>query len=61
MTLRQHLALLPLTAGVLVPPGADPQRWNLLGFESDEINHFAFTALSRRLEVIGVDLAAAAA
>ena len=55
------LALLPTTAGVLVPPGADPAGWTLLGFGADEINHFAFTALSRRLKVIGVDLAAAAA
>jgi ribonucleoside-diphosphate reductase beta chain len=52
--------LLPTAAGVLVPPGADPQNWTLLGHGSDEINAFAFTALSRRLKVIGVDLAAAA-
>ena len=55
------LALLPIAAGVLVPPGADPASWTLLGTRSDEINAFAFTTLSRRLKVIGVDLAAAAA
>ena len=55
------VALLPVTAGVLVPPGADPASWTLLGFGAEEINHFAFTALSRRLKVIGVDLATAAA
>jgi ribonucleoside-diphosphate reductase beta chain len=55
------LELLPTTAGVLVPPGADPSDWTLLGFSAAEINDFAFTALSRRLGVIGVDLAAAAA
>jgi ribonucleoside-diphosphate reductase beta chain len=55
------LALLPVTAGVLVPPGADPEHWTLLGYGADEINHFAFTALTRRLKVIGVDIAAAAA
>ena len=55
------LALLPVTAGVLVPPGADPAGWTLLGYGAEEINHFAFTALTRRLKVIGVDLAAAAA
>jgi len=55
------LTLLPVTAGVLVPPGADPASWTLLGFGAEEINHFAFTALSRRLKVIGVDLATAAA
>ncbi|HYI20658.1 MAG TPA: ribonucleotide-diphosphate reductase subunit beta [Solirubrobacteraceae bacterium] len=55
------MALLPVTAGVLVPPGADPADWTLLGYGAEEINHFAFTALTRRLKVIGVDLAAAAA
>ncbi len=55
------LELLPTTAGVLVPPGADPNDFELLGYGSEEVNAFAFTALSRRLKVIGVDLAAAAA
>jgi ribonucleoside-diphosphate reductase beta chain len=55
------LELLPTAAGVLVPPGADPGRWSLLGFGADEINGFAFRALDRRLALIGVDLAAAAA
>ncbi len=53
------LALLPTTAGVLVPPGADPDNWTLLGYGAEEINTFAFTALTRRLKVIGVDLGAA--
>ncbi len=55
------LELLPTTAGVLVPPGADPNDFELLGYGSDEVNAFAFTALSRRLKVIGVDMAAATA
>ena len=55
------MALLPTAAGVLVPPGADPDDWTLLGYGAEEINSFAFTTLSRRLRVIGVDLAAAAA
>ncbi len=55
------IALLPTAAGVLVPPGADPANWTLLGYGGEEINTFAFTALTRRLKVIGVDLAAAAA
>jgi ribonucleoside-diphosphate reductase beta chain len=55
------LALLPTAAAVLVPPGADPERWTLLGHASEAINGFAFTALTRRLNVIGLDLAAAAA
>ena len=55
------VALLPTTAGVLVPPGADPDDWTLLGYGAEEINTFAFTALTRRLKVIGVDLGAAVA
>jgi ribonucleoside-diphosphate reductase beta chain len=55
------MMLLPTAAAVLVPPGADPRSWTLLGYGADEINAFAYTALSRRLRVIGVDLAAAAA
>ena len=55
------MALLPTAAGVLVPPGADPDDWTLLGYGAEEINSFAFTTLSSRLRVIGVDLAAAAA
>ena len=54
------LELLPITAGVLVPPGQDPASFELLGYGSDEVNAFAFTALSRRLKVIGVDMAMAA-
>ena len=64
--LRRRIAdkiveLLPTTAGVLVPPGADPENWTLLGYGAEEINTFAFTALTRRLKVIGVDLGAAVA
>jgi ribonucleoside-diphosphate reductase beta chain len=55
------LELLPTTAGVLVPPGADPANFTLLGYSSEEVNTFAFTALSRRLKVVGIDMAAAAA
>ena len=32
------LTLLPVTAGVLVPPGADPADWTLLGYGAEEIN-----------------------
>jgi ribonucleoside-diphosphate reductase beta chain len=54
--------LLPVAAGVLVPRGRDPfGEWELLGYGSDEINEFAFRALSRRLKVIGVGLGAPAA
>lgn len=55
------MELLPIAAGVLVPAGKDPAgEWTLLGRSSEEINEFAFTALSRRLKVIGVSLGVAA-
>ena len=51
--------LLPIASGVLVPPGQDPNDWELLGYTSEQVNKFAFTALTRRLKVIGVPLVAA--
>lgn len=58
---RRLAELLPVAAGVLVPKGADPfGDWELLGYTSDEVNQFAFTALSRRLKVIGIGLPEAA-
>ncbi len=54
--------LIPVAAGVLVPPGADPnEEWEILGYTSTEINEFAFKSLSRRLKAIGVPLQAAPA
>src|SRR3712207_6352272 len=53
------MELIPVAAGVLVPPGADPEHFEILGYSSEETNAFAFTALSRRLKVIGIDLGAA--
>ena len=48
--------LIPIAAGVLVPKGADPSSFEILGYSSDETNAFAFNALTRRLKVIGVSL-----
>jgi ribonucleoside-diphosphate reductase beta chain len=49
--------LIPLAAGVLVPPGQDPnEEWEILGYTSNEVNEFAFNSLSRRLKAIGVPL-----
>ena len=48
--------LVPVAAGVLVPPGADPTRYEFLGYNSEEINEFAFNSLTRRLKAIGVPL-----
>jgi ribonucleoside-diphosphate reductase beta chain len=52
---------LPAAAGVLVPPGYKlGDDYEYLGFSSQEMNEFAFTALSRRLKVIGIGLPALA-
>jgi ribonucleoside-diphosphate reductase beta chain len=51
--------LLPIAAGVFVPPGMQlGDSYEILGYSSDEVNEYAFTALSRRLKVIGVSLPA---
>jgi ribonucleoside-diphosphate reductase beta chain len=53
---------LPSAAGVLVPPGFQlGDDYEYLGYSSQAMNEFAFTALSRRLKVIGVELPAVAA
>ena len=51
--------LLPLAAGVFVPPGMQlGDDYEILGYSSDEVNAFAHSALTRRLKVIGVGLPA---
>jgi ribonucleoside-diphosphate reductase beta chain len=52
------IELLPIAAGVLVPPGYDPTGdWELLGgYSAEEVNGFAFQCLTRRLKAIGVPL-----
>jgi ribonucleoside-diphosphate reductase beta chain len=57
MRARLH-ELLPTASGVLVPKGADPTDWEMLGYTSEEVNQFAFKALTRRLKAIGVPLMA---
>jgi ribonucleoside-diphosphate reductase beta chain len=53
---------LPAAAGVLVPPQYQlGDEYEYLGYSSQQMNEFAFTALSRRLKVIGVSLPAVAA
>ena len=53
---------LPAAAGVLVPPGYQlGDEYEYLGYSSQEMNEFAFTALSRRLKVIGISLPGVAA
>jgi len=49
--------LIPIAAGVFVPPGHDPsEEWEILGYSSTEVSEFAFKSLSRRLKAIGVPL-----
>jgi ribonucleoside-diphosphate reductase beta chain len=51
--------LLPVAASVFVPPGMQlGDSYEILGYSSDEVNAYAFTALSRRLKVIGIGLPA---
>jgi ribonucleoside-diphosphate reductase beta chain len=51
--------LLPVAAGVLVPPGKNlGEEYTYLGNTAEELNQYAFTALSRRLKVIGLGLPA---
>ncbi len=53
--------LLPTAAGVLVPPGyALGDDYTIFGYTAQEQNEYAFTALSRRLKVIGLSLPVAA-
>jgi ribonucleoside-diphosphate reductase beta chain len=53
--------LIPLATAVLVPRGADPGSYAILDYTMEETNAFAFNALSRRLKVIGIDMASLAA
>jgi ribonucleoside-diphosphate reductase beta chain len=49
--------LLPVAAGVLVPPGYQlGEDYEFFGYTSQEQTEYAFNALSRRLKVIGVAL-----
>ena len=53
--------LLPQAAGVLVPPGYNlGDEYEFLGYTSQQQTEFAYTALTRRLKVIGVGLPVAA-
>jgi len=55
------MELLPIAAGVLVPPGYElGDDYEFFGYTSKEQTEFAFNALTRRLKVIGVGLPVAA-
>ncbi len=56
---KRLMHLIPIATGVLVPPGVDPsENYEIFGRTRDEVMLHAFTALSRRLKVIGVSLGA---
>jgi ribonucleoside-diphosphate reductase beta chain len=58
---RTLVELLPLAAGVLVPKGyAIGDDYEIFGVSSQQQAEFAYSALSRRLKVIGVGLPVAA-
>jgi ribonucleoside-diphosphate reductase beta chain len=51
------IELLPVAAGVLVPVGYSlGEDWELFGYNSKQVNEFAYQALTRRLKAIGVPL-----
>jgi ribonucleoside-diphosphate reductase beta chain len=59
---RTIAELLPLAAGVLVPKGYEVgDEYEFFGYTSQQQAEFAYSALSRRLKVIGVPLATASA
>jgi ribonucleoside-diphosphate reductase beta chain len=59
---RTLAELLPLAAGVLVPKGYSVgDDYEFFGYTSQEQAEFAYSALSRRLKVIGVPLVTASA
>jgi ribonucleoside-diphosphate reductase beta chain len=59
---RTIAELLPLAAGVLVPKGYSiGDDYEFFGYTSQQQAEFAYSALSRRLKVIGVGMATASA
>jgi ribonucleoside-diphosphate reductase beta chain len=51
------MELLPVAAGVLVPVGYKlGEEWELFGYDSAQVNEFAYQSLTRRLKAIGVPL-----
>jgi ribonucleoside-diphosphate reductase beta chain len=55
------MELMPVAAGVLVPPGYSlGDDYTFLGYTSQQQTEFAFNSLRRRLKVIGVGLPVAA-
>jgi ribonucleoside-diphosphate reductase beta chain len=59
---RTIAELLPMAAGVLVPKGYEVgDDYEFFGYTSQQQAEFAYSALSRRLKVIGVPMATASA
>ena len=45
---------IPVADGVIDPPWADEEDWDLFGVSREETHAFAAPCLSRRLKVIGL-------
>jgi ribonucleoside-diphosphate reductase beta chain len=51
------IELLPVAAGVLTPIGYEVgEDWALFGYDSKQVNEFAYQSLTRRMKAIGVPL-----
>jgi ribonucleoside-diphosphate reductase beta chain len=54
---KRIIELLPVAAGVLTPIGYEVgDDWALFGYDSVQVNEFAYQSLTRRLKAIGVPL-----
>jgi ribonucleoside-diphosphate reductase beta chain len=54
---KRIIELLPVAAGVLTPIGYEVgEDWALFGYDSVQVNEFAYQSLTRRLKAIGVPL-----
>jgi hypothetical protein len=49
--------LVPISLSVIEPPGGDMTYFDPLPYGPDDLTQFAFNSLSKRLKVIGVQLA----
>jgi ribonucleoside-diphosphate reductase beta chain len=55
---RTLVECLPLIAGTLEPPDGDPRYYTEFGRSQDEVMQYAMTSLNKRLQAIGINLAA---
>ena len=55
---RTLVECLPLIAGTLEPPDGDPRYYTEFGRSQDEVMQYAMASLNKRLQAIGINLAA---